>query len=539
MEGKMAYRELFVVEVKEILRLWARGHGFRHVARATSLDRKTVRRYVTVARALGLDRNREDLALDDFFVGEVVASLLPGAKSAPGSMRNHCRAHAAAIAGWVKAGARGPKIVRLLTRETGVIVPLRTMQRFISVELGTPSRGRTVWVADGKAGEVLEIDFLLLGDFVDRETGKKRRLYALLCLAPFSRHEFVWPCLGQTQQDVIDGLEAAWRFFGGVFPVLLPDNMKPIVTRADPIAPVLNVHFTEYAQDRGFEVDPARPRRPRDKARVERQVRFVRDDYFGGEKFGSLREAREEAVRWCSETAGMRDHGTTHRQPRVCFEQEELPLLKPVPTELYDQPRWTTATVKRDNVVCIGSALYSVPCKIEDAELRVRIDRATVKMYLANQLVKAHPRQAPGGKSIDPADLPAGKVALATRDASSLQRNAESLGVHVGEYARRLLEAPLPWMRLRRVYALLGLGKRYGGAAVDEACARALELEVVEVPRIAAMLEKGLLRRGLLHVPPPPPPVANNVIALPRFARNSSEWRVDRPTPGAPPDAQA
>ena len=64
-------------------------------------------------------------------------------------------------------------------------------------------------------------------------------------------------------------------------------------------------------------------------------------------------------------------------------------------------------------------------------------------------------------------------------------------------------------------------------------------LEVVEVPRIAAMLEKGLLRRGLLHVPPPPPPVANNVIALPRFARNSSEWRVDRPTPGAPPDAQA
>ncbi len=535
----MAYRELFVVEVKEILRLWTRGHSLRHVAKATSLDRKTVRRYVTVARALGLDRSREDLALDDFFVGQVVASLLPGAKSAPGSMRNHCRAHAAAIAGWVKAGARGPKIVRLLTRETGVIVPLRTMQRFISVELGTPSRGRTVWVADGKAGEVLEIDFLLLGDFVDRETGKKRRLYALLCLAPFSRHEFVWPCLGQTQQDVIDGLEAAWRFFGGVFPVLLPDKMKPIVTRADPIAPVLNVHFTEYAQDRGFEVDPARPRRPRDKARVERQVRFVRDDYFGGEKFGSLREAREEAVRWCSETAGMRDHGTTHRQPRVCFEQEELPLLKPVPTELYDQPRWTTATVKRDNVVCIGSALYSVPCKIEDAELRVRIDRATVKMYLANQLVKAHPRQAPGGKSIDPADLPAGKVALATRDASSLQRNAESLGVHVGEYARRLLEAPLPWMRLRRVYALLGLGKRYGGAAVDEACARALELEVVEVPRIAAMLEKGLLRRGLLHVPPPPPPVANNVIALPRFARNSSEWRVDRPTPGAPPDAQA
>jgi len=295
----MAYRELFVVEVKEILRLWVRGYGLRRIARTTGLDRKTVRRYVTVARALGLERGREDLALDDFFVGEVVSSLLPGAKSAAGSMRNHCRAHSAAIEEWVKAGAKGPKVVRLLTRKTGVIVPLRTMQRFIHVELGAPSRRRTLWVADGDAGEELEIDFLLLGEFVDRETGKKRRMYALLCLAPFSRHQFVWPCLGQTQQDVIDGLEAAWRFFGGVFKVLLPDNMKPIVTRADPIAPVLNVHFTEYAQDRGFEIDPARPRKPRDKARVERQVRFVRDDYFSGEDFGSLREAREEAERWC------------------------------------------------------------------------------------------------------------------------------------------------------------------------------------------------------------------------------------------------
>jgi hypothetical protein len=84
MEEEMAYRELFVVEVKEVLRLWARGHGLRHVARATSLDRKTVRRYVAVARALGLKRDREDLALDDFFVGDVVASLSPGAKSAAG-----------------------------------------------------------------------------------------------------------------------------------------------------------------------------------------------------------------------------------------------------------------------------------------------------------------------------------------------------------------------------------------------------------------------------------------------------------------------
>lgn len=536
----MAYRELGVFEVKELLRLWTRNRGFRAIARSSSMDRKTVRRYVETAQSLGLKRGDEQTALDDEFVGRVVELVSPGGSTAVGLAREHCRAHASLIVEWRSDGASGPKIGKLLQRHTGVGVPLRTLQRFIEEELGSKGRGDTVRVVDGPPGEVVEIDFLLLGHFVDKQTSKKRKLYALLCLAPYSRHQFVWPCLSQRRTDVVEGLEAAWRFFGGIFGVVLPDNMSTVVTRADPVAPLLNGAFLEYAQARGFEIDPARSRKPRDKARVERQVRYVRDNFFAGERFGSLRAAREAAERWCREEAGLRSHGTTHKQPRLAFESEELPLLRPAPTAPWDPPEWTSAKVGRDHAVTVRGALYSVPWQIERVELRVRLDSRTVKLYQGGGLVKTHPRKAPGAVSIDAVDLPPGKAELATRNGAALARVADEHGHHVGVYTRRLLDSPLPWTRMRAVYRLLGLCKRHGGPLVNEACARALELDVVDVQRISRMLDKGLMRRGLLKAPPPPSSPPDNVIHTSRFSRNPSEWRVKRGShQGAPPDATA
>ena len=533
----MAYRELDMVEVKEILRLWVRGRGYRAVAEATSVDRKTVRRYVEAGMALGLSRGEGGRDLDDALLADVVAAVQPGAPPVVGGMREHCRTHTALIKGWVKEGCRGPKVVKLLARHTGVVVPLRTLQRFIEEELGGVGRGEdTVRVADPPPGQVLEVDFLKLGYFEELETGRRRPLQALLCTAGYSRHQFLWPSLEQTQQDVFEGLEAAWRFFGGVFPVVVFDNLKAVVEVADPIAPKLNAGFVEYMQARDFEVDAARKRRPRDKARVERQVRYARDDYFKGERFGSVEDARREAVRWCREDAGLRNHGTTRRHPREVFEEEEQPLLKPAPQEPYDPPRWATVKIGPGHVVSVEHALYSVPHTLGEVELRVRTDRATVKLYHGARLVKVHPRKPQGDASIDPGDLPPGKAELATRDGASLQRQAEAFGPSVGEYARRLLGGPLPWTRMRHVYRLLGLARRVGGAPVAEACARALELDVVDVMRIERMVTRDLA--GRRPPPPEPPPPRDNVIPL-RFARNPAEYRALRPPPEGAPDAPA
>lgn len=516
----MAYRELHMVEIKEVLRLWSRGHGLRTVACRTGVDRKTVRRYVEAARQAGLERAA--VGVDDGIVATVEAAVRPGPQAAIGSMREHLRAHEDAIRGWVQEGCHGPKLARLVLRTTGVPVPLRTLQRFVAEDLGVESgQGDTVRVVDPEPG-VLEVDFLTLGEFTEIGTGVTRTLHAVLCTAGYSRHQFLWPCLGQTQDDLIEALEAAWTFFGGVFPILLPDNASAIVKKADPVAPLFTDGFVEYAQARGFEVDPARVKKPKDKPRVERQVRFARDDYFRGERFRSLEEARLAARRWCMNEAGERTHGRTRRHPVEAFDAEEKALLLPLPTEPYDSPRWGDYHVGRDHAVVVDYALYSVPYALGECDLRVRRDRQTVKLYLGARLVKVHPRQPAGGTHIDAVDLPPGKAALATRDTTTLCEQGERFGPHVGVYARRLAEGPLPWSRMRHVYRLLGLARRYGGAATDEACARALELDVVDVSRIEGMLEKGLVRRRLLTSSPPPQAPGGTVL---RFARDAREFR--------------
>ncbi len=536
----MAYRELFVVEIKELLRLWAGGYGYRAVARMAGTDRKTARRYIEVAEALGLVRGAEgrSQALDDGFVAQVVGQVRPGARSEPGAMREHCRAHAKLIRGWFEQGCKSPKVARLLARQTGVVVPRRTLQRFAAEDLGLGSaKGSTVRLLEPPPGQILEIDFLKLGSFTERGSGRRLTMWALLCVAANSRHQFVWPCLSQTRDDVIAGLEAAWRFFGGVFPVLVPDNMSAVVRKADPLAPLLAEEFREYAQHRNFVVDPTRPRKPKDKARAERQVRYVRDDYFRGENFGNVAEALVEAERWCKEVAGARVHGTTRDRPLQAFERDELPLLACAPSEPYDRPRWSTVTLRRDHAVVVGHALYSVPFHVSPGELRVHSDRATVKLYRGAVLIKTHLKQPAGGASIDPADAPPGKAELVSRDGAALCKLATTYGPSVGVYADRLLDSPMPWRRMRQVYSLLGLCKRHGAQWVDEACARALELDVVDVLRIQRILERGLVQRGLLQRPTPQA-APSNVVAL-RFARDRAEWSVRPPKPEGDPDAEA
>ena len=122
------------------------------------------------------------------------------------------------------------------------------------------SRGH---IGDGLS--LVQVDFGRLGMLTDAADGRRRVVHGLIFTAVYSRHMFVWPTYRQTLNDVIAGFEAAWGFFGGVFAVVIPDNMKAIVDRADATDPKLNDAFREYAQARGFAVDPARVRSPRDK----------------------------------------------------------------------------------------------------------------------------------------------------------------------------------------------------------------------------------------------------------------------------------
>ena len=101
-----------------------------------------------------------------------------------------------------------------------------------------------------------QIDFARMGMLFDPVTGRRRVVHALIFTAVYSRHMFVWLTFSQTLTAVIDGCEAAWAFFGGVFKVLIPDNMSTIVAHADSVNPRFTVGWLEYSQARGFSHRP-------------------------------------------------------------------------------------------------------------------------------------------------------------------------------------------------------------------------------------------------------------------------------------------
>lgn len=120
--------------------------------------------------------------------------------------------------------------------------------------------------------------------------------------------------------------------------------------------------------------------------------------------------------------------------------------------------------------------------------MQVRADSALVKIYHRGQLIKTHPRQEPGRRATDRADYPAEKVGYAMRDLDALLTQAQAHSDSVGVYAARL-DVELPWTRMRTVYRLLGLARRYGSDAVDAACAKTLAIEVVDVRRVTGILD--------------------------------------------------
>lgn len=515
----MAYREVSVVEVREVLRGWLGGAGLRTVAEQAGVDRKTARRYVQAAEAVGVVREGGWSQVTDDVVGAVVEAVRPARPTGRGGAWQLLEAERQQITEWVGNGLTVVKIGTLLERR-GVAVPYRTLHRFCVQCCGFGRGSETVRVADGEPGAECQVDFGKMGLLHDPAAGRRRTVHALIFTAVYSRHMFVWLSFTQTLEAVIAGCEQAWGFFGGVFKVLIPDNMSAVVADADAVNPKLTVGWLDYAQHCGFVTDPARVRHAKDKPRVERTVQYVRSSCWAGEAFVDLADAQARAEAWCARVAGQRVHGTIQARPADVFAEHEAAVLLPAP-QRYDVPVFKTCKVHRDYHLEIGKALYSVPKVYIGQYLDVRADSALVKMFHKGQLVKVHPRQRPGGRWTDPDDLPAEKVGYAMRDLDRLIAAARRHGPDVGIYAQRLLDDPLPWTRMRAVYRLLGLVRRHGDDAVNTACDKALQVDVVSVTKIASMLERGTATTAT----PAPRPTAATAT---RFARDPGEYATGR-----------
>jgi hypothetical protein len=160
----MAFREVLVTEVKEVLRAWLAGQGKRPAARRAQVNVKTAQRYIAAAQEAGLSRDGGEGQLSDEFLGIVVAAVRPARPAGHGESWEALAARKPEIGEWVSGGLTLVKVGELLER-SGTVVPYRTLARFAAEECGYSSDGPkvTVPVDDGEPGQEVQVDFGYLG----------------------------------------------------------------------------------------------------------------------------------------------------------------------------------------------------------------------------------------------------------------------------------------------------------------------------------------------------------------------------------------
>ena len=501
----MAYKEVLRVEIVEVVRRWQAGNSQRNIASGMGLSRDTVRKYLATAIDVGI--SREGPAPTEGQLNVLAGISRSGPRQAEMPSEDLLGPWADQIYRWLMVDHLQLTRIRELLAQRECQVSYSSLHRF-AFRRNWRGRSRgTVRMGDSVPGEVAELDFGRLGFIDDLETGRRRTVWALLLVLSHSRHCFVWPTYSQKLEEVIAGLEAAWAFFGGIPKYLVIDNFPAAVAGADALHPRLTRGFLEYSQHRGFITDPARVRHPKDKPKVERGVQYVRERFFKGGDFDGLAHLREEAARWCRDVAGMRVHGTTRREPLMVFRDEERQALVPWDGEPYEVTDWRTAKVHPDHHVVCQYALYSVPADLcaPGQQVEIGLGSKLVRIYHRGRLLKLHPRQPRGGRSTDAADYPAELTAYTLRAPDRIKRNAAEQGPAVAEFADRLFDDPLPWARIRQGHKPLRLGQRYTPERLDDACRRALDVDLIDVRRVEPILVQALERRETPEHPPPLP----------------------------------
>ena len=514
----MAYKEVFRVEIVEVIRRWQAGESQRHIAEGTGLARDTVAKYVSAAEALGVARDGP--AASEEQLSRLAAISRTGPRRSGAPTEELLAPWSDQIYQWLTGGKLQLTRIRELLAERDCRVSYPSLQRYVARRNWRGRSARTVRMEESAPGEVAELDFGRLGLVQDPETGRRRTVWALLVVLAYSRHSFVWPTYSQKLEEVIAGLEAAWAFFDGVPKYLVIDNFPAAVAGADALHPSLTRGFLEYSQRRGFITDPARVRHPRDKPKVERGVQYVRERFFKGADFRDLAHLKEEAARWCRDVAGQRVHGTTRRKPLEVFLDEERQALLPWDGELYEITHWRSVKVHLDHHVACQYALYSVPPALcpPGQQVEIGLGSKLVRIYHRGKLIKLHPRQPRGGRSTDPADYPAELTAYTLRAPDRIKRGAAEQGPAVAAFADRLFEGPLPWAKVRQGHKLIRLGQRYTPDLLDAACRKALDVDLIDVRRVERILTEALEQQDAPPHPDPLPPG--------RFARPGSVFAL-------------
>ncbi len=299
--------------------------------------------------------------------------------------------------------------------------------------------------------------------------------------------------MNQTLPDWIGAHVAAFRYFGGVARQLVSDNLKAGVSRACFHEPGVNRTYTEMAAHYGTAVLPARPYKPRDKAKVEVGVQVVQRWILARlrhQRFFSLAELNAAIAGLVEQLNDrtMRGLGTTRR---TLFEQFDRPALLPLPPMAYEYAEWRRCRVGLDYHVQIDRHFYSVPHELLRQEVEARITAGTVELFHRGKRVASHVRGADRHRPSTVAEhMPSAHRRYRDWTHDRIRREAAAIGDDTATLADLILRSrPHPEQGFRSCIGILGLVQRHGAERVDAACARALALGTRSYTSVAAILK--------------------------------------------------
>jgi transposase len=379
-----------------------------------------------------------------------------------------------------------------------------------------------------KAGEKLFIDYAgPTIPVIDAETGEIREAQLFVATLGASNYTYAEAQWGQDLQSFVGGHVRALQFFGGAPELLVPDNLKSGVKHPDRYEPVANRTYHEMASHYGIAVLPARPRKPKDKAKVEAAVLLAERWILAvlrNRRFFSLAELNA-AIRELLDRLNEKPFQKMEGSRKSWFENLDKPALRPLPRKPYEFAVWRLARVNIDYHIALEDVLYSVPFTLVREEVDVRMTESIVEVFHKGKRVASHRRAHRKGHMVtDPLHRPKSHQKHMEWTPSRLIEWGSSLGPSIGKLVEEILaRRPHPEQGYRSCLGILSLSKRYPKERVESAAARAIAIGAFSYTSLKSILEKGLEQLEFpLFVPETPTPAHENVRGAAYYQENRS-----------------
>jgi transposase len=346
-----------------------------------------------------------------------------------------------------------------------------------------------------KAGDKLFVDYADGLFLVHPLTGEITLTQLFVAVWGASTFTYAEASLSQTLPEWIGAHVSAFAYFTAVPRLLVPDNLRSAVLKSCLYEPTLNASYQDMADHYGAAVLPARPRRPRDKAKVENGVLVAKRwilSVLRHRVFHSLAEMNA-AIRELLEKLNDRPLRKIQRSRRQLFDELDRPAALPLPDRPYEFADWMTAKVNIDYHVEIDCHYYSVPCRLIHESVDVKVTASTVEILFKGERVAAHARSRLRGRhSTTPGHMPLAHQKHAEWSPSRLLHWAGLAGPQTAALVQAIFDSrPHPEQGYRSVLGLMRLAKSVGTDRLEAAATRAIAYRLTSYRAVRSILDGG------------------------------------------------